>query len=183
LTEEEKERKRVERNKRRQTNRLSASYTTKTFIVTATDMWRHFNFKKVDKLPKEKYVGLIGDLFLEISKKIIFERHVLVLPHLLGTIQLVSKRITTPFKRFFRRNGKVKAEIREYLEGNARMYSIKWINSHTKDFYNKRYYTFSNLNSKRARKLGIGGSAITKYVMDTVNSDTEKLIDLIPKKK
>lgn len=180
MTEEEKRKK---YNKDTQRNRLTKNNSGKLYTITTTDMWRHYNYKREDKISKEKYVGLISDLFFEISKLIIYKRHVLTLPHLLGTIQLVSSKITTPLETFVRKNDKVTKKLERYLNTLGKFYSMKWINTHTKAFYNKKYYEFKFLNSTKARSLGLGGAGISKYVMDTQQSEVERLTELHPRKQ
>ena len=157
---------------------MASNPARKHFTYTIKDFYKEYSDSQEDPISYIKYTTLIRDFFTEIMKKIIFDKYSFFIPYNLGCISLMSrkppiKRAPIDWAQLHAGNPKGK---HFNLHTFNRLFSIKWLNSFTRRFSNKKFYQFKYTNSKLAHRSGIGGKGIEKMIMDTVNDPTKKLI-------
>jgi hypothetical protein len=151
--------------------------TKKRFTYTIKDSYKDYRVHKKangvsipDIITYAKYRDVLEDFFMEISKKMIQENFIFMLPYRLGSIMVRAFKTNLDKAKIDWAKSKEVGKIVKHLNLHTFGYyfGFVWSKSHV-SFKNNPFYSFCATSSKKASNLGIGKKGLSKYIIDSAN--------------
>lgn len=148
------------------TNPIKLHYT-----YTQKDFHKTYKKKSDNPVPWKQYQAFIRDFFIEVIKKVIFDREIFKFPHNMGYLILTSRKIPIKSRPFNWNDKKPDGTYGRHLSKgtDGRFFSLKWRKSN-KGAKIGKMYIFKLSTSKHMLREGMSKVAIRDYVHNTLKN-------------
>lgn len=145
--------------------------TKKHFSCTIKDFYAEYRKEKKktiaikEIIPYQIYRQILRDLFLAISKKIIYENFTFMMPYGLGSLLVKSRKIDPKDAKIDYISSKKYKKPIKFLNTHSFGYSffVAWDKSYVR-FKNYTMYLYKNTKSKQASDKGIGVKGLSNEI-------------------
>lgn len=146
----------------------------KHYTMTIKDFYREYR-KAGGQLEYKLYRKIVEKFFLEISRKIIYENMIFMMPYSLGSVFVKSRKTNYKNARIdwgkTREQGKIVKCLNNHTYGYY--FGITWDKSYVR-FRNNSMYSFCATSSKKATRLGIGKKGLSQHIMKLSKDPTKR---------
>lgn len=160
---------------------MATTLSKKHFCYTLKDFHQQLKNREKEKgkrvsevISYKAYRKLIENFFLEVSKKIIYENLIFMMPYSLGSIYVKSHKSYGDHPIDYKTTRELKRVV-YFLNRHTfgQVFYIHWNKEYVR-FKNNTYYTFKPTKSKSATKQGIGKTCLGQHIRALANDPMKR---------